>query len=28
MQPRGARFAALAVKFRQQMRAELEIELG
>jgi len=26
--PRGARFAALAVKFRQQMRAKLEIELG
>jgi hypothetical protein len=28
MHPRGARFAALAVKFRQQMRAKLEIPLG
>ena len=28
MHPTGAGFAALAAKFRQQMRAKLEIKLG
>ena len=28
MHPTGAGFAALATKFRQQMRAKLEIKLG